>query len=234
MFLRQAIAGTAALLATASAFAQFTNVDISSVVNGNIDRGTSTFPTGLSTGNESTGIPFLISTYPDANGYAGSWIGGAVDSSATVAVNAPGQASFYALLNNYFGTPGGDEYDITITATNGDTVTYQSIGGVDTRDFNSNIYTNTIADTTTPWFDNGIGQRLDMREFSLPASFLTETVSTFAITQVNGTDSALFTGLTFSSQPLVSAVPEPQTYALLLAGIGFLGFVSRRRKHPLR
>ena len=28
----------------------------------------------------------------------------------------------------------------------------------------------------------------------------------------------------------VAAVPEPETYAMLLAGLGFLGFVARRRK----
>ena len=29
---------------------------------------------------------------------------------------------------------------------------------------------------------------------------------------------------------LVSPVPEPETYAMMLAGLGFMGFVSRRRK----
>ena len=30
--------------------------------------------------------------------------------------------------------------------------------------------------------------------------------------------------------PLVAAVPEPQTYAMLLAGLGLLGWVARRRQ----
>ena len=32
---------------------------------------------------------------------------------------------------------------------------------------------------------------------------------------------------------LVSAVPEPETYAMLLAGLGPLGFSARRRKQNL-
>ncbi|MFY7907730.1 MAG: collagen-binding domain-containing protein [Burkholderiaceae bacterium] len=40
----------------------------------------------------------------------------------------------------------------------------------------------------------------------------------------------LKTNLEVGYSPLVSAVPEPQTYAMLLAGLGVLGFLSRRRQ----
>ncbi len=33
--------------------------------------------------------------------------------------------------------------------------------------------------------------------------------------------------------PTVSAIPEPETYAMLLAGLGLLGFVARRRQRKL-
>ncbi len=33
---------------------------------------------------------------------------------------------------------------------------------------------------------------------------------------------------------LITAVPEPETYAMLLAGLGFLGFVVRRKKRSLQ
>jgi hypothetical protein len=31
--------------------------------------------------------------------------------------------------------------------------------------------------------------------------------------------------------PPVAEVPEPETYAMMLAGLGMLGFVGRRRRH---
>ena len=221
-----------ALFATAMgapAYAAFTEIDLSGAVNANVAIHPETFPVGLSMGNQGTGIPFAIAPFPARGTVAGTWLGQGTGSSVTVAVNAPGQASFYALLNNYYGTPGANEYTITIRASNNESVTYNAIGGVDTRDYNSNVFTNTIANTTTPWFDNGIGQRLDLREFNLPGSFLTETVASFTITQVNPNDQALFSGLTFSTVP-IAAVPEPETYALMLAGLALLGSCRRRRK----
>lgn len=41
--------------------------------------------------------------------------------------------------------------------------------------------------------------------------------------------SASYSG-TMNVSSAVSAVPEPETYAMMLAGIGFIGFVARRRK----
>ncbi len=43
----------------------------------------------------------------------------------------------------------------------------------------------------------------------------------------NGLDNVVLLDL----GPAVGAVPEPETYAMLLAGLGLLGFVARRKKH---
>jgi hypothetical protein len=236
---RFAVAGCAAAFLIgpiAPAMADYITVDISSVVNGSISINADSIPTGTTAGNQGTPIPFTISTY---QGVAGAWFAAGSASpgtSSTLTFNLSGldisgQQSFYALLNNYFGTAGEDEYDITVTATNNDSVTYQSIGGVDTRDYNANsATTGTIAGTTTPWFNNGIGQRLDVREFVLPASFATETLASFNITQLDSSDPAFLSGLTFSDQAASLSVPEPGSLVLLAAGLAGTAAARRRRR----
>jgi uncharacterized protein (TIGR03437 family) len=175
----------------------YTVIDLTSYLNSNITLNPQTIPTGITSGNQGTNIPFDIGIF---GSNAGIWLASSSNTGILdVQLNVPGQASFYALLNNYYGTPGANEYNITILATNGDSVTYHSIGGVDTRDYNSNVFTNTIAASTMPWFDNGMGQRLDVRVFSLPSYFANDTISDFIITQVNSGDPAVFSGLTFST-----------------------------------
>lgn len=54
---------------------------------------------------------------------------------------------------------------------------------------------------------------------------------------LNGSDGNFqgFDNVTFGSAvalepPSVAAIPEPETYALMLAGLGLVGFMARRRK----
>lgn len=217
----------AATFSAGPAHAAFQTIDVSSYVNGNVAFNPGTFPTGLSTGNQGTMIPFDVSSY---NGAAGTWLAPSTNGSTLdVHVSFSGAQSFYALLNNYYGTPGADEYDITIKASNGDQVTYQSIGGKDTRDYNAAFYSNTIANSTTPWFDNGIGQRLDVRMFTLPGTFAADTITDFIITERNAPDIALFSGLTLSTTTGGFGVPEPSSLALFGVSLLGLGFLRRRR-----
>lgn len=48
---------------------------------------------------------------------------------------------------------------------------------------------------------------------------------------ISGATSSVYGGTgKFSTQVIVSSVPEPETYAMILAGLGIVGFMSRRRK----
>jgi hypothetical protein len=46
----------------------------------------------------------------------------------------------------------------------------------------------------------------------------------------NGTGNNLFSGVSWTAS-VVAAIPEPETYAMLLAGLGLLGWHARRRKN---
>jgi hypothetical protein len=82
---------------------------------------------------------------------------------------------------------------------------------------------------TTPLFYT----EYQVQDFSFGNTLLGGTVFQFTVTHTN-----LSNGwATYRAFPLdasgnvigVAAIPEPSTYALMLAGLGFLAFVARRR-----
>ncbi len=74
------------------------------------------------------------------------------------------------------------------------------------------------ADTTSPFqtFDNSAG--------------LTGTISALSVIGVNGAFIAANSSIEIGSPGTIAAIPEPDTYALLVAGLGLVGFASRKRK----
>jgi hypothetical protein len=50
------------------------------------------------------------------------------------------------------------------------------------------------------------------------------------VTFTNNTDGAGLRFQNFSYNSVTPPVPEPQTYAMLLVGLGIIGFMARRRK----
>ncbi|MBT9491453.1 MAG: PEP-CTERM sorting domain-containing protein [Paucibacter sp.] len=92
-------------------------------------------------------------------------------------------------------------------------------------------FTLTMSSQNVTWQDSTFnGLTVD---FSAPqgknksvSGYLESTASTPFVLTLNG--AALPKG-NYSGELTVTAVPEPSTYALLLAGLGAVGFVARRR-----
>jgi autotransporter-associated beta strand protein len=196
----------------------YTTVNIGSYLNGNLSINNQMDPVGLTGGNTGTAIPFLTSAY-GPNGYMGSaFLAGnsspATSSTLTINLasqNITGQATMYALLNNYYGTANANEYNVVLQFTNGASVTYSSIGGVNTRDYNHSSFTDSISPTTTNWWSNYaiVGsnyQRLDVREFAIPTADVNSTVASLSIVQLQPNDPGFLSGLTFSSLPPLTFV----------------------------
>ena len=83
-----------------------------------------------------------------------------------------------------------------------------------------------VLDFSGPNLPTIVGATLDPRSTFAPdsvgLSFDADTV------RING--SGLFFGTASHILVDVTLVPEPETYAMLLAGLGLLGFIARRRR----
>ena len=163
-------------------------------------------------------------------GVTGGATGDEIDIGETVTMSFAAQVvTDFSLVFLYNGPEFGDWREIAqVTAYNGDLV--------------SGIYTLTVGnDGAVPgatW--SGMGT---VSNLSLP----TDTGGGFWSVAGNPFGDATITGLSFTALTSglcqsqcsnqsdyalssVNAVPEPETYALMLGGLGALGFVARRRK----
>lgn len=62
------------------------------------------------------------------------------------------------------------------------------------------------------------------------AADLTGAISTLSVAGVNGAFIAVNSTTEIGSPGTIAAVPEPETYALMIAGLGLIGFSSRKFK----
>jgi hypothetical protein len=84
----------------------------------------------------------------------------------------------------------------------------------------------------------GLTQTFDSTNITFASSTGNQAYSQYV--QFTGLNGAKITSLSFNNVPAIDAfesanysitpVPEPETYALLLAGLGVVGFVARRRR----
>lgn len=221
----------AAGLAVSAAQAQFTTIDLSSIVNGGRDNSLLVNGSTLPYGNQTfAGVPFAMQGSSDTSTnwawYANIAAGGTnATVTATIPVGVYGVTDVYSLMNTFWGQGGPNSYaSITFHGSAGASYTYNLVGNSDIRDYNQNVWTNAYNNTTTiEVFNNNSGQRVDRQQFALPAAFLTQTLDTVVI---RDTGNANFQRV-FLSGLTVSSVPAPAGASLI--GLGLLAAGRRRR-----
>jgi len=147
---------------------------------------------------------------------------GNVDSTAPGATNGVGR---YATDGNKYWEASG-VFGITFSAP----VAAFGFMGIDIGDFAGQVTVTTVNGGPTVYnvgnTVSGLGGGVLFWGVIDTAGF---TSISFGNTQP-GTDFFAFDQMTIGSIQQVTPVPEPETYAMLLAGLGLMGFVARRRQ----
>ncbi len=150
--------------------------------------------------------------------------------SLSIPVNVFGVTNVYTLINTAWGSQDANVGAVTFYGSNGDIYKVDLIEGGNVRDHYYGGFVNTITDpnvTLAVWGPNVPGRaHLDMQDFALPGVFATETLVSMTFDSTGGG-----AGSPFLAGATVAAVPEPESYALLLSGLGLMGFMMRRRNH---
>ncbi len=138
-----------------------------------------------------------------------------------------GVTQAYTIINSGFGSFGSNNGSIEFFGSSS-YYKVDLIQGVNIRDHFDNVFNNVIDNVNAvAAFNVGPHRaRFDEQIYNLPLAFGSETLNTIRFTGLNlGVD-----GIPFIAAATVAVVPEPGTWALMLAGLAVIGRLRRRRR----
>ncbi len=155
-------------------------IDISKFANDWSAWNEETYPAGA---RILDGVPFLIPDGPNRLWHAGAGVFDPLPITLAIPVKQPAVSAAFFLMNTIWGQAGPQSYlALSFDGDGGAHFEKNLIGGVDIRDYNRGVYTNTINGTTSrPVFDDGRGQRMDLVQVDLPPEFRRQTLETITI-----------------------------------------------------
>ena len=167
----------------------------------------------------------------DINNSVSPTVGGLTfsDSQQYIMPSAYGPSSYSNnILSGVLSNASNDSRFLTITAANGGEFSLESF--LAARN-NCCSFDNTII--ATGFFANGTTSTLSFSNLTFD-SYQDEVLNWTGLNSVQLKSGAAFGGYyafqSFNSTAGVPPVPEPKTYALMLTGLGAIGFLIRRRK----
>lgn len=219
--------------------ASYTTLDLPSF-NANINSytGGSGYASEFTAGEGTTlrtygGVTFLMERDPAGNNaYADPfWNGNLV-----MDVDVFGVTSAYTLINSAYGLNGAFNGTITFLGSAGASHSVSLVQGVNIRDHFAGGFNNVIDGVNAVnAFSSVTGARLDMQVYILPVAFASQRLLSITFSGDSSSQN-LYGGVPFivaatvATGTVVSAVPEPGSALMLLAGAAVLGGALRARR----
>lgn len=158
-----------------------------------------------------TGVPFQLTASAAGNT---SFIDGVLN----IPVGVFGVTSAYTLINSAFGTFGANNGSVEFFGSSAAYYKVDLVQGQNIRDHLNNVFNNVIDGVSAvPAFVSG-SARLDQQNFSLPAAFASQTLTSMRFTGLNLGNPGGIGFITAATVAVASPVPEPASALLLLSG----------------
>lgn len=174
---------------------------------------------------------FGVSNMTDQSGLSAHYVSGVTDFESFVASGVVHTGGDYtSWVSPAHVSSGYFTFDLGATYNLSKFVMWNGTYGLNASVNGFSISTSNVSDFST-FTDVGIFTG-NQQHYGATVYDLQDTSARYVKLSIRGNFGSAFTGVgDIAFDTTVSAVPEPETYALMLAGLGLVGAVARRRQH---